>query len=494
MTATLAPARGDWFCDTLRDTFVDTRVGTFGRAALDSGAMSRHHSHARRPAYARRSARPTTALVISLALLGAGLAGTVAAQDLPACGDEPTYDCVLSDWSAAEARDITSPFGDVQGLVWLDDAQGDAPSGGLDILGAGLGRVDIDDPGAIRDSAGLLTAGKRKKAVRRGPAMIVRVVLDRPLDQVDGHHASLHVATDIDGSRSNNAPSGIAAPDGPFAGSQDVYSLTWASTTGKERLLSSDLARKGWYRAKTPFAAAWAAPNVLDMAITPAQFGDGFRVVAYVEGEAGGYDSLSVGVGPIPENGKVDLIPTCIEGTLRAEPFLVGRMVENGQTLRNVEAPASWVGGASVPVADDSRDALAAFIAAGDDDADGRVGVPATVSLFEDGVVIRQGSEVEIAFDGSKAQLSLELGLTRRGYDVLRDVELESTADARLDTWLKGATDSLTEYLPPFRTTKKPGLLVGEGRGACVPWLEPESEPTPVASAEPVPSAVAGDA
>ncbi len=433
-------------------------------------------------------------LLVGMSALGVSLAEPVAAQGLPVCGDGPTHDCLLPDWSAASVRDIPSPFGDVQGLVWLDDAPGEVPAGSLDILGTGLGRVDIADAGAIRDTAGLLTSGKRKKAVRRGPAIVVRVVLDRPLDQVEGSHAGLHVATDIDGSRSNNAPSGIAAPDGPFAGSQDVYSLTWASTTGKERLLSSDLARNGWYRAKTPFAAAWAAPDVLDMLITPEQFGDGFRVISYVEGETGGYDSLSVGVGPIPANGKVDLLPTCIEGTLRAEPFVVDRLVENGQTLRDVEAPASWVGGASVPVDDEVRDALAAFIAAGDDDGDGRVGIPATVSLFEDGVVIRQGPEVKIALDGLEAQLSLELGLTRRGYDVLRDVEPESTGDARLDTWLKRAADSLTEYLPPFRTTKKPGLLVGEGTGACIPWLEPELESTPAASAEPVSSVAAGDA
>ncbi len=445
---------------------------------------------------ARRRARLTTGIVTALAVLWASSAGPVAAQDLPACGDGQTHDCVLPDWSAASAGSIPSPFGDVQGVVWIDDAAGDAPTDGLDILGSGLGRVDIDDPGAIRDASGLFFSGKRKKAVRRGPAIVVRVVLDRPLDQVDGDYSSLHVATDINGSRSNNAPSGIAAPDGPFAGSQDIYSLTWASTTGRERLLGSDLAKKGWYRDKTPFAAAWAAPDVLDFLIAPGQFGDGFRVVSYVEGEAGGYDSLSVGLGPIPVNGEVGLIPTCIEGTLRAEPFVVGRMVENGQTLRDVEAPAHWVGGASVPVDDDMRAALAAFIAAGDADGDGRVGIPATVSLFEDGLVVRQSPDVEIALDGSDARISLELGLIRRGYNVLRDVQLESTADARLDAWLKGATDSLSEYLPPFRTTKKPGLLVGEGTGACIPWLAPAAgpEPTPAASAEPVSSAAAGDA
>ena len=42
--------------------------------------------------------------------------------------------------------------------------------------------------------------------------------------------------------QSNNVPAGVARPDYPFAGSENIYSLTWAATTGKTRLLASDLA------------------------------------------------------------------------------------------------------------------------------------------------------------------------------------------------------------------------------------------------------------
>ena len=124
----------------------------------------------------------------------------------------------------------------------------------------------------IRSADELLKLGKVKKAVPSGPAVLVRVVLDRGVDEVEGGHASVHVATDADGSRSNNAPSGVADPASPFAGFADVYSLTWASTTGKTRLLASDLAKR-WYAGKDPFSAAWAAPNVLDVLIAPEYFG-----------------------------------------------------------------------------------------------------------------------------------------------------------------------------------------------------------------------------
>jgi hypothetical protein len=276
----------------------------------------------------------------------------------------------------------------------------------------------------------------------------------------------------------------VNGADSPFAGTQDIYSLTYASTTGKTRLLASDLAR-GWYGDKGPYAASWAAPGVLDVLLRPQAFGDGFRVVTYVSGSDGGYDTVTLGPALIPSNGRVGLVPVCVEGSISGRPYTVDRLVENGQTLRNVEAPASWRGGARLPLDQSSRGALETLIAATDDDGDGRVALPVTVSLFEDGVVIRQRPELQLALDGDEAQLALELGLTRRGYNVVRDIELRATGNEVADAWLGRATDALTEVMPPFRSTKKAGLVTGEAIGACVPALI--SPPPPVLESSPPP-------
>ena len=386
----------------------------------------------------------------------------------PRCEPSRPTDCVLPDWSDAAEGDIPSLFGPIDGLVWVIDGEGDAPSSGLDILALGVGDVEIEDAAAIRDSDDLLKLGALKKAVKAGPARLVRIVLDRPADEIAEGHAGVHVATDIDGSPSNNAPSGVGSADNPFAGSQDIYSLTYASTTGKTKLLSSDLA-KAWYKDRSPYAAAWAAPNVLDMLIAPEDVGPGIRAISFVSGDEGGYDSVSVGTTAVPVNGRVGLVPVCIEGSVSTESFTVRRLVENGQTLRDVDAPASWRGGATLPISASERSALEMVIATADEDGDGQALLASTVSLFEDGVVIRQRPDIGLKLEGDTATLWLELGLTRRGYNALRDIDVAPTGDGMADAWLERATNALSQSMPPFRVTKKAGLVAGEGVGACLP-------------------------
>jgi len=179
----------------------------------------------------------------------------------------------------------------------------------------------------------------------------------------------------------------------------------------------------------------------------------------------------------------VGLVPVCHEGSISAQPFIIGRLTEGNQTVRKVEAQASWRGGGRIPVQGDMSSALEAFIAANDDDGDGRAALPTWVNLFEDGLVLRQRPDLEIALDGDEAIIALELGLTRRGYNVLRDFEPSSTGDTQLDAWIERATDALRVNMPPFRLNRKSGLLVGEGIGSCVPWLalppEPEQPESP---------------
>jgi hypothetical protein len=412
-----------------------------------------------------------------LVLAGLPLAVPTAAQDLPPCGDDVVVECRLSDWtSAGDGGDVESPFGAIDGVVWVEDEQGDAPEAGLDILAVGLGSLQVTDPGPIRRADDLIKLGGRKKAVDAVRHVVVRVVLDRPISDISDGHAGIHVATDVDGSRSNNAPAGVGTGYNPFAATQDVYSLTYATSTGKSRLLKSDLA-KGWYKAKGPYAAMWAAPNVLDMIVTPQEFGDDFRAVTFVSGPDGGYDVVDVAGTPIASGGRIGFVASCVEASIETQPFTVRRLVENGQTLRDVEAPASWRGGGAFPLQAAERDALATLIAATDDDGDGAISLPSTVSLFEDGVVIRQRPEIVLRVDGGSAQLSMELGLTRRGYNVIRDIELQPTGDDVADEWLVRATDALTEALPPFRLGKQAGLIAGGSIGECVTDLAQPAQP-----------------
>ncbi len=295
--------------DSPGDDAPGSLAGRFRGVALGSIAMSRVVIPE------RLSARRAISLALSVGLLTSVVVTPASAQDLPSCDGERTSDCVLPDWSASPVRDLPSIFGRVDGVAWIEDERGDAPEDGLDILGVGVGRVRIDDPAPVRAADGLLKLGRAKKAVPAGEAVLVRVVLDRAPSEVAGGHAGIHLATDIDGSRSNNVPAGIARPDYPFAGSENIYSLTWASTTGKTKLLSSDLA-KAWYKAKDPFAASWADPTVLDFLVAPQAFGDDFRVITYAAGSEGGYDTVGYGPGPVPADGRVGLVPLCLEGSI----------------------------------------------------------------------------------------------------------------------------------------------------------------------------------
>ena len=157
--------------------------------------------------------------------------------------------------------------------------------------------------------------------------------------------------------------------------------------------------------------------------------------------------------------------------------------MENGQTLRDVEAPGSWQGGAAFAPDAQTLEALRAWVSVADEDGDGQVSLPAEVNLFEDGVVIGQRPDLQLALDGDQVQLALGLGITRRGYEVLRAIELDATGDATVDAWLAAASDAFVEAMPPFRSGRRAGLLLGDGIGACA---------TALISASPAPDASPG--
>ena len=413
-------------------------------------------------------------MAISLVVVGSfGVAAQTTAPpgQLPPC-TAAMRDCVLPAWPDDEAASLPSVFGaiDEGEGTWIADPAGDVAADGLDILAVGVTRVEVTDAKAVRRSDGLLTRGTSKKAVKRGPVLLVRVVLDRPFDDIAADHSGVHLATDVDGSRNNNAPTAADKADGAFAGMQDVYSLGFANTTGKTKLLTSDLA-KGWYKSKDFWAASRAAPAVIDFMVRPEGIGEGLRVVTYVSGEGGGYDAVSIGPSDVPVDGRVGLTPVCIEGTITAEPYTVGRLIENGQTLRDIEAPASWHGGATFALNDDERGLMRSLIETRDADGDGRIGIPATIGLFEEGLVIRQRPEIMFALDENRASMAVELGLTKRGFTILRDVVVESTDDAATDALLERMARSLAVVTPPFRSARRSGPVAGEGAGSCAPSL-----------------------
>jgi hypothetical protein len=418
----------------------------------------------------RRAVGRSLAIVTIACLAALGSSVVVGAQDLPDCDELATAsECQLPAWPAT-AQDVPSPFGTVQGLVWFEDPAGDVPAEGVDLRAMGIGLVDIEDAGPIRDLEGLLKLGKAKEAVRPGQNVLVRVVLERPLAETPAGYTSIHVATDRDRSRSNNAPAGVDAGEQPFAGVEDVVSVAYASTTGQTTLLDSDLA-SGWYEDGDPFAAAWASPTVLDLLLRPEAVGDGLAAVTYANGRDGGYDTLGLASGLVPLDGAVGLRPACLEAHLSAGPFVVRRLEENGQALRDVDTPASWLGGAALAPDPASLEALRAYVAAADDDADGRVSLQADVNLFEDGQVIGQRPPLWLALADERVQLGLQLGIARRGYEVLRAIDLEATGDPVVDAWLDRAVDAFIEAMPPFRSGRQAGAILGDGVGTCVPAL-----------------------
>ena len=67
--------------------------------------------------------------------------------------------------------------------------------------------------------------------------------------------------------------------------------------------------------------------------------------------------------------------------------------------------------------------------------------------------------------------MALELGLTKRGFTVVRDIVLESTGDADTDALLERMARSLSDVTPPFRSAKRTGPVAGAGPGSCTPKL-----------------------
>jgi hypothetical protein len=119
----------------------------------------------------------------------------------------------------------------------------------------------------------------------------------------------------------------------------------------------------------------------------------------------------------------------------------------------------------------DERAAMKSLIGARDEDGDGRILLPSTVGLFEDGLVVRQRPDVELSIEGDRLSVALQLGLTRRGFTLLRDVVIESTDDPLADAYLERVVQAFSSVTPPFRSGKKSGPVVGSGWGSCVPAL-----------------------
>src|SRR4029079_2360456 len=99
--------------------------------------------------------------------------------------------------------------------------------------------------------------------------------------------------------------------------------------------ISSVSRRAVAYRAGRRFAASRPAPEVVDLLIRPERFGEAFRVATFTDSIAGGgYDVAGIGptLATIPVDGRVPATPSCLEASVTSEPFVVDRLIENGQT------------------------------------------------------------------------------------------------------------------------------------------------------------------
>ena len=98
-----------------------------------------------------RSLRTVAAVVLLAAICVPIEGASVFAQDLPECDlTEPVSQCRLPGWPESAQVDAPSPFGPVDGTVWVTDPSGDVAPNGLDIGAVGIGSVDIADPAPLR--------------------------------------------------------------------------------------------------------------------------------------------------------------------------------------------------------------------------------------------------------------------------------------------------------------------------------------------------------
>jgi hypothetical protein len=299
-------------------------------------------------------------------------------------------------------------------------------------------------------------------------------VLASAPDAISDGHAGVFVATDVDGVSSNDAPGGVDDPDGPFAGLQEVFSLNIAAGEDAD-LLFSDLSR-GWYRGREAFAAHRPAPEVVDLLVRPERFGEDLRVATFATGSEGsGYDVAGIGttVARVPIDGIAQPAPSCLEASIGTEPFVVERLIENGQTFRDIETARTWSATALFALSDAERAAIEALVAARDADGDGSVDLTGEVVLVEEGLNVRQTPRLRLGLHEGHARLSLDLGLARRGFVVLRDLAIEPTGDAVVDPVLTRASNALTTAVPPFRVARRGGPVLTSAPGVCAPVATP---------------------
>jgi hypothetical protein len=364
----------------------------------------------------------------------------------------------------------------------------------------GVASVDVDGAKSLRSSGDVLVRGKAQKAIKGGEAVLVRVVLDQPLESLAAGHAGVFVATDADGGRSGNVPTAVEEPGGPFAGLQDVFSVHHVADGAVTELLQSDLG-KGWYKGQDAFAVSSPAPGVLDFLLDRRDVGETVRGVTFAKAEESGYDVLTLGPGAaaVPLDGRVGALPLCLEGAISGRPYLVPRLEENGQDVRDIETPTSWLGGGVFRLGEADLAAVAGLFPEAGADGLRRVDLPSTATLISEGQNTRQRLDVALALDGDRLAIGVQLGLPRRGYHVLRDIGFRSVAslDPAAEVVLMRLAASLSESVPPFRSVRQGGVVLGDGQ-ACLPAgllpdVEAQTAAVPAASDDPAAGDAAGE-